>query len=88
MGMITKPDESVQKTRRYQIADEKQSQAIYEMVPYYEEALILGDSLAESILDFRLLRKNNVVAKRGRCIDTIQGDLLFAIAMLFPCSPR
>ncbi len=81
MGMITKPDESVQKTRRYQIADEKQSQPIYEMVPYYEEALILGDSLAESILDFRLLRKNNVVAKRGRCIDTIQGDLLFAIAM-------
>ena len=55
--------------------------AIYEMVPCYEEAVILGDSLAESILDFRLLRKHNVVAKRNRCIDSIQGDLLFAISM-------
>ena len=51
------------------------------MVPCYEEAVILGDSLAESILDFRLLRKHNVVAKRNRCIDSIQGDLLFAISM-------
>lgn len=79
--MITKPEEARQKTKRYRVSDKKQLQPIYEMVPYYEEALILGDSLAESILDFRLLRKNNVVAKRGRSIDSIQGDLLSAISM-------
>lgn len=79
--MMTKSDADGQKTRRYRISKKKQTQPIYEMVPCYEEAVILGDSLAESILDFRLLRKHNVVAKRNRCIDSIQGDLLFAISM-------
>ena len=32
------------------------------MLPYYENVIILGDSLAESILDYRLLRKKNVIA--------------------------
>ena len=79
--MMTKSDADEQKTSRYRISKKKQTQPIYEMVPCYEEAVIMGDSLAESILDFRLLRKHNVVAKRNRCIDSIQGDLLFAISM-------
>ena len=79
--MKKKPETGVQRTKRYRISDKKQTQPIYEMVPYFEEALLLGDSLAESILDFRPLRKNNVVANRSRCIDDIQGDLLFAISM-------
>ena len=79
--MMTKSDADGQNTSRYRISKKKQTQPIYEMVPCYEEAVILGDSLAESILDFRLLRKHNVVAKRNRCIDSIQGDLLFAISM-------
>lgn len=79
--MMTKSDADGQNTSRYRISKKKQTQPIYEMVPCYEEAVILGDSLAESILDIRLLRKHNVVAKRNRCIDSIQGDLLFAISM-------
>lgn len=67
--------------KRYPIHTDKQHQAIYEMLPYYESAVILGDSVAESILDFRLLRKNNVVAKRGRCVDDIQGDILVAVSL-------
>ena len=82
--MMTKSDADGQNTSRYRISKKKQTQPIYEMVPCYEEAVILGDSLAESILDFRLLRKHNVVAKRNRCIDSIQGDLLFAISMQLP----
>ena len=31
--------------------------------------------IAESILDFRLLRKNNVLARRGKCIDMIDEDI-------------
>lgn len=61
---------------------EKQDKAIYAYVPFFQDALILGDSLAESILDFRLLRKNNVIAKRGRCVDMIQGDVLVAISLV------
>lgn len=60
---------------------EKCEKAIYAMLPFFHDTLILGDSLAESLLDFRLLRKNNVVAKRGRCIDGIDGDLLMAYAL-------
>lgn len=51
------------------------------MLPYYENVIILGDSLAESILDYRLLRKKNVIAKRGRCVDMIEGDIQRAICM-------
>lgn len=54
----------------------KKEKAIYAMVPYFHDAMILGDSLAESILDYRLLRKNHVIAKRGHCIDMIDGNLL------------
>lgn len=54
----------------------KQDKAIYALLPYFQNAVLLGDSLAESVLDYRLLRKNNVVAKRGRTIDKIDGDLL------------
>ena len=59
----------------------KSNKDIYAMLPYFHNTLILGDSLAESLLDFRLLRKNNVVAKRGRCIDGIDGDLLIAYSL-------
>ena len=45
------------------------------MLPYYEDSVLLGDSIAESILDFRLLRKNNVLARRGKCIDMIDEDI-------------
>ncbi|MEG2801902.1 MAG: acetylhydrolase [Longicatena sp.] len=58
----------------------KKQKAIYAMIPYYHRAVILGDSVAESILDFRLLRKNNVIAKRGRCVDQSDGDVLTAIS--------
>ena len=59
----------------------KSEKAIYAMVPYFHDAILFGDSLAESILDYRLLRKNNVIAKRGRCIDMIDGDLLLVYAL-------
>lgn len=57
------------------LLEEKQCKAIYALVPYFSDVVILGDSMAESILDFRLLRKNNVIAKRGRCVDMIEEDI-------------
>lgn len=62
----------------------KEDNAIYAMIPYFHDTVILGDSLAESLLDYRLLRKSNVIAKRGRCIDMIDGDLL----RLFHLQPK
>lgn len=59
----------------------KKEREIYAMVPYFHNALILGDSVSESILDYRLLRKNNVVAKRGRCVNQIDNDMLLAIQL-------
>lgn len=47
----------------------------------FKDSIILGDSLAESILDFRLLRKNNVIAKRGNRVDMIDSDIHVAISM-------
>lgn len=57
---------------------DKSEKEIYAMLPYFQNAVVLGDSMAESILDYRLLRKHNVIAKRGRCIDMISGDILVA----------
>lgn len=82
--MMTKSDADGQNTSRYRISKKKQTQPIYEMVPCYEEAVILGDSLAESILDFRLLRKHNVVAS-GTAASTVFRAIC---CLLFPCSPR
>lgn len=73
-----------EKSYKRVIKDEKREKAIYRMLPYYEHTLLLGDSIAESILDFRLLRKNNVIAKRGRCIDMIDED----IQKVFVLEPR
>lgn len=64
-----------EKSYRRVIKEDKKELEIYQMLPYYEGCILLGDSMAESILDFRLLRKNNVIAKRGRCIDMIDEDL-------------
>ena len=76
-NMNTREYDTLRKERSYKrvIKSEKQSKAIYRMLPYYENAILLGDSIAESILDYRLLRKNNVIAKRGRCIDMIDEDI-------------
>lgn len=63
---------------RHLIKNEKQQKEIYAMLPYFQNAVVLGDSMAESILDYRLLRKHNVIGKRGRCIDMIGGDILVA----------
>lgn len=75
--MDAKEYERLRKEKSYKriIADEKQGRAIYRMLPYYEDSVLLGDSIAESILDFRLLRKNNVLARRGKCIDMIDEDI-------------
>lgn len=69
--------DTLRKEKSYKrvIKEEKRDKAIYKMLPYYEHAILLGDSLAESILDFRLLRKNNVIAKRGRCVHMINEDI-------------
>lgn len=75
--MDVKEYERLRKERSYKrvIADDKLGKAIYHMLPYYEDSVLLGDSIAESILDFRLLRKNNVLARRGKCIDMIDEDI-------------
>lgn len=75
--MDLKEYERLRKEKSYRrvIKEEKKDLEIYQMLPYYEDCILLGDSMAESILDFRLLRKNNVIAKRGRCIDMIDEDL-------------
>lgn len=70
-----------EKTYMNYLSEKKRNKAIYAMLPYYENVIILGDSLAESILDYRLLRKKNVIAKRGRCVDMIEGDIQRAICM-------
>ncbi|MEG0469485.1 MAG: GDSL-type esterase/lipase family protein [Longicatena sp.] len=59
----------------------KSEKAIYAMLPFFQDTVLMGDSLAESILDYRLLRKNNVIAKRGRSVDMIDGDMLRVIAL-------
>lgn len=75
--MDIKEYERLRKEKSYKrvIREEKRGKEIYQMLPYYENCVLLGDSIAESILDFRLLRKNNVIAKRGRCIDMIDEDI-------------
>lgn len=75
--MDLKEYERLRKEKSYRrvIKEEKKDLEIYQMLPYYEDCILLGDSMAESILDFRLLRKNNVIAKRGRCIDMIDEDI-------------
>lgn len=70
-----------EKTYRNYLSEEKRHKAIYAMLPYYENVVILGDSLAESIIDYRLLRKRNVIAKRGRCVDMIDDDIQSAIRL-------
>lgn len=64
-----------EKSYKRVIKEEKKDKEIYQMLPYYEDCILLGDSMAESILDYRLLRKNNVIAQRGRCIDMIDEDI-------------
>ena len=75
--MDVKEYERLRKEKSYRrvVREEKREKEIYHMLPYYEDCVLLGDSIAESILDFRLLRKNNVIAKRGRCIDMIDEDI-------------
>lgn len=75
--MDVKEYERLRKERSYKriITEDKMGKAIYHMLPYYEDSVLLGDSIAESILDFRLLRKNNVLARRGKCIDMIDEDI-------------
>ncbi len=46
----------------------------------YKEAVVLGDSIVESILDYHLLKRNQVIARRNKSIDQIFGDLLLTIA--------
>lgn len=75
--MDLKEYERLRKEKSYKrvIKEEKKDLEIYQMLPYYEDCILLGDSMAESILDYRLLRKNNVIAKRGLCIDMIDEDI-------------
>ena len=80
-GMNETTTAKKEKTYVNYLSEKKRNKAIYAMLPYYENVIILGDSLAESILDYRLLRKKNVIAKRGRCVDMIEGDIQRAICM-------
>ncbi len=82
--MMTKSDADGQNTSRYRISKKKQTQPIYEMVPCYEEAVILGDSLAESILDFRCF-ENIMLWQSGTAASTVFRAIC---CLLFPCSPR
>lgn len=48
---------------------------IFTWVPYYHNAVILGGSISESILDYRLLRVRNVIARRGISIDQVSDKI-------------
>lgn len=45
---------TLRKSKSFQrvIRAEKMEHDIYEMLPYFKDALLIGDSMAESILDF------------------------------------
>ena len=81
-GMNETTTAKKEKTYVNYLSEKKRNKAIYAMLPYYENVIILGASLAESILDYRLLRKKNVIAKRGRCVDMIEGDIQRALSLI------
>ena len=54
----------------------KNSQISKTIIQRYKKAIVLGDSVVESILDYHLLSKHQVVARRNKSIDQIFGDLL------------
>lgn len=64
---------------QFMMGDREEHRLLYKKLPYYRNVVFIGDSLAESLLDFRLLRKRNVVARRGRCVDMIDEDILRVI---------
>ena len=46
----------------------------------YKKTIVLGDSVVESILDYHLLSRHQVVARRNRNIYQIFGDLLLTVS--------
>lgn len=58
----------------------KNSQISKTIIQRYKKAIVLGDSVVESILDYHLLSKHQVVARRNKSIDQIFGDLLLTVA--------
>lgn len=51
-GMNETTTAKKEKTYVNYLSEKKRNKAIYAMLPYYENVIILGDSLAESILDY------------------------------------
>lgn len=47
----------------------------------YQNSVILGDSIAEAILDYRILPQTNVLAVRGRRTDNSQNEINTAISL-------
>lgn len=60
---------------KYNKSSKTSDNPIFAWVPYYHHAVILGGSISESILDYRLLRVRNVIARRGISIDQVSDKI-------------
>ncbi len=68
-----------------ELKKEKNKEANISMASFknrYQNSVILGDSIAEAILDYRILPKNNVLAIRGRRTDNSQDEINMAISLV------
>lgn len=68
---------------QYNEITKKRKNPNYAWIPYYRNSVILGDSISESILDFRLLLSHNTIARRGYSVDQIT-DAIAVVSHLHP----
>lgn len=70
-----KIDSVEERLKQVTIRDKTTSKTKDSYAVRFNNTIIMGDSLSQAFLDYRLLNKNQVIANRGRRVDNIDEDI-------------